>query len=239
MSQLSDVDADLALPPPELRKRVTGTADESLFLTAGAQILRDVRRVFAGVHRSLGAPGTTTLDFGCGCGRVLRHFGPQPSESAKLYGVDIDPHAVTWCAEHLGNLGQFATVDRHPPLPFPDDYFHAVYSVSVFTHLTEDDQLAWLPELRRVTAADGVVVLTVLGRTALSALGPGIAERTAAAGVYYVHDGGTEGLPDWYQTCFHTEEYIRRVWSREFEIVSYLDGAVCRSQDAVVLRPRA
>jgi hypothetical protein len=41
--------------------------------------------------------------------------------------------------------------------------------------------------------------------------------------------------PGYYSNVFHTESYIRQVWSRYFEVVAFLPGAV-DYQDLVVLR---
>ena len=53
-----------------------------------------------------------------------------------------------------------------PPLLFPDCAFDLVFAISVFTHLDEQYQLAWLAELRRV-AQPGAILFsppTVNGR---------------------------------------------------------------------------
>jgi hypothetical protein len=46
-------------------------------------------------------------------------------------------------------------------------------------------------------------------------------------------------LPDFYQTAFHTHEYIRREWSRHFEVVAIHAKGVGNHQDAVLVRKRA
>jgi SAM-dependent methyltransferase len=169
----------------------------------------------------------------------MRFFAGAAAGAAELHGVDVDAEAIEWCTANLSDIASFATVDRQPPMPYPDGHFDAIFAISVFTHLPEDDQLRWLSEFHRVLRPNGVLLLTVLGRTALRLAGPELATRVTESGIVYLDDGGTEGLPDWYQSCFHTEEYVRRAWTERFAVRVYLDAAVGHSQDVVVLRPAA
>lgn len=43
-------------------------------------------------------------------------------------------------------------------------------------------------------------------------------------------------LPDFYQTAYHTEEYINREWLNYFELVQYIERGINNHQDAVILR---
>ena len=45
-----------------------------------------------------------------------------------------------------------------------------------------------------------------------------------------------DGFPDFYQTAFHTKEYVYDQWSKYFEIVDYVERGIGSYQDAVVLR---
>ena len=47
-----------------------------------------------------------------------------------------------------------------------------------------------------------------------------------------------DGLPESYQTSFHTREYVNRVWTRWFDILDYVEGGLHGHQDIVVLRAR-
>ncbi|MCP6725914.1 class I SAM-dependent methyltransferase, partial [Klebsiella pneumoniae] len=81
----------------------------------------------------------SVLDFGCGCGRVTRWWADFEGAVA---GSDVNAEAVAWCRENLG----FASFEQNalaPPLDFDDASFDLVYALSVFTHLTEELQLAW------------------------------------------------------------------------------------------------
>src|SRR5215510_2331007 len=63
----------LPLPPATLRVRVAGTADIESFLHGGQLGAETVRELLAAGGRPLDQCHAI-LDFGCGCGRVLRHW---------------------------------------------------------------------------------------------------------------------------------------------------------------------
>jgi SAM-dependent methyltransferase len=225
----------LPVPPEHLRMRVSGSSDPELFLVLGARIAADLRRALSVAGVELGTSGQTVLDFGCGSGRVLRHFTAEAA-AARFIGVDVDPEAIEWCTTHLPGLGTFHSTDRRPPLPLRDNSIDVAYGVSVFTHLQESDQAAWLTELRRVLRPGGTALLSLYGPRIVAAVAPDFSELIRSRGVVYVHDGGTYGLPDWYQTCFHDRAHVEKTWPDYLELVAYLSAAVAFSQDVVVLR---
>lgn len=144
----------IPLPPPRLRTLVGGTPDAAHFLASGeraAAVVEDAA-VAQGVARR------TVLDFGCGCGRTLRHLSGWTSVS----GCDVNPLLVDWCRKNLAGAS-FEVSSPHPPLPYEDGAFDLVYAISVFTHLTEERQRKWLAELSRILTPGGVLVATTHG----------------------------------------------------------------------------
>jgi SAM-dependent methyltransferase len=224
-----------AMPPEALRLRVTGLADTASFEGVGRFICDDILDVMAAHQISL-APDSKALDFGCGCGRVLRHFAPQCP--AIIDGVDIDAEAIEWCGVNLGNAAIFQKNSDWPPLPFEDARFEFIYSISVFTHLPETMQLAWLTELRRVAKHGAWLLLSVHRPELMPVDNPEAAKVMAEQGFCYLQQGITEGLPDFYRTAYHAESYIRREWGKLFEIVSVLRQGINDHQDLVVARVR-
>jgi ubiquinone/menaquinone biosynthesis C-methylase UbiE len=87
------------------------------------------------------------LDFGCGCGRIMRQW--QDLTGSKRYGVDSNPRLVEWWRRSL-TFGQFEVNISAAPLDFADSTFDFIYSISVFTHLSETNQHFWMGELIRV-----------------------------------------------------------------------------------------
>jgi ubiquinone/menaquinone biosynthesis C-methylase UbiE len=44
--------------------------------------------------------GRRALDFGCGAGRVLRHFAGE-AEAGEFWGCDIDDASIAWLRQRL------------------------------------------------------------------------------------------------------------------------------------------
>src|SRR5262249_36022192 len=120
----------IALPPEALRHRVHGAADAESFLEIGRQCAQDIVAALECVGR---APESfeAVLDFGCGCGRVLRWLMPRFG-SARLFGSDIDRQALAWCASNLPG-GSFTLNAGLPPTGFATQSFDLIYAISVFS----------------------------------------------------------------------------------------------------------
>jgi SAM-dependent methyltransferase len=104
--------------------------------------------------------GRSVLDFGCGPGRVLRHFQPEAA-TAQFHGCDIDAESIEWLRAHLVSPFKVFVNDETPPLALDDRSFDLVYATSVFTHLT-DLWGHWLVELHRLLKDDGLLFMTFL-----------------------------------------------------------------------------
>ena len=145
------------IPPLKLRLKVAGTADLYAFFQGGelaaASIRDNLARHGVKMERLNGI-----LDFGCGCGRALRRW----SALKGVCGADYQPDLVAWCQTNL----PFATVCRtglEPPLPYAGNQFDCVYALSVFTHLSEPLQHAWMRDLVRVLRPGGYLFLSTHG----------------------------------------------------------------------------
>lgn len=149
----------LPLPPPSLTFDVIGSRWASVYYDSGVLIADDLAMQLERAGRPLQG-FSAVLDFGCGCGRVIRHMPGRTD--AKLYGSDYNPRLVAWCQAHLP-FGTFQTNQFHPPLSFEADTFDLFYARSVFTHLAEDLQRAWIQELARVLQPGGALCFTTHG----------------------------------------------------------------------------
>ena len=98
------------------------------------------------------------LDFGVGWGRIIRFF-LNDVDAACLHGVDVD-EAVLDLAKSTGVAGNLSRIGSNARLPYDDGYFDAIYSFSVFSHLSEVSAKFWLSELMRVLAPGGTLVMT-------------------------------------------------------------------------------
>lgn len=115
---------------------------------------------FIALIREYSSPNKDTqmLDFGVGWGRIARFFQETVSPT-KLHLADVDPDALKWC-EDCGVKGSRALLDPDGLLPFEDNSLDAVYSYSVFSHLSEASAIHWLHELHRALRPNGVLIFT-------------------------------------------------------------------------------
>jgi SAM-dependent methyltransferase len=172
------------------------------------------------------------LDFGAGCGRVIRHWSGL--ERPHVHGCDYNPLLVSWCDQNL-TFADFTVNTLEPPLPYEDDRFDLVYSISIFTHLDDGLQRPWIEELARVARPGGLVLVTVTGpELANELLRPDDLERFER-GELVVKRSELAGM----NACaaYHPARYIREELARGFELVEHVvSGAPDVRQDAVLLR---
>lgn len=230
----------LPLPPAKLRHRVHGALDRESFLRLGQVVSRSLHDLVGRAGRRLDS-FESILDFGCGSGRVLR-FLTADAPRAHFHATDIDPEPIAWGRQHMPGI-TWSSNGFTPPLPYPDASFDLIYAISVFSHLDETFQNAWLCELERVARPGAIVILTTHGERLAHALAPSEQARLEADGILFC-TGATgrlklDGLPDFYQSTFHKRSYIDQVWGRHFQVVDYVEGAIDDYQDAAVLRKRA
>jgi SAM-dependent methyltransferase len=188
-------------------------------------------------HGVLLLPGAVVHDFGCGSGRILRYLHPI-LEGVRFIGTDIDEEAIQWCSDELAHLGWFQTNPHRPRLPFAAASCDLVYAISVFTHLPEEMQFAWLQELQRIVKPGGHVLLTAHGEGLFRRhiKDPEALARFESSGFHYVRFGDTDGLPAFYQTAFHSDEYLRREWGRYFEVIVVESRGIANNQDLVLCK---
>ncbi len=239
------------IPPADLINRVAPPfppdhLEEAMrsFDIGGLEHLGYFERALASQGRSFN-DFRRLLDFGCGCGRFIRHFG-QLSDDVEIHGTDIDPEMISWL-KHNVPYGRFEVGPHQPPLPYPDHYFDLIINHSVFSHLDERLQDLWLAELRRITQPDGLVLLTVEGESswtrtvqASEQVGEDYGRwqrELESKGILFIRDDMYVGSthPDFYHSTVHAPWYVFEHWTDYFDIAAYLpDGSI--SQDLVVLR---
>jgi SAM-dependent methyltransferase len=150
----------LPLPPARLRLLVDGrSGDAERFLQVGARMLDSIRTAAAGSGPAV-EEMRAVLDFGCGCGRVARHWAR--IEGPELHGCDYNGELVDWSDANL----PFLWADRNglaPPTPYVAESFDLIYALSVFSHLDEPLQHAWVAEFRRLLRPGGRLVVSLLG----------------------------------------------------------------------------
>jgi hypothetical protein len=107
------------------------------------------------------------------------------------------------------------------------------------THLSEDTQLLWLEELKRIARPGAILALSVIGENLRAANMPDsvaheFAQKGFASFVPNYSDLLTESSHQgYYQESYHSLEYIGSVWSRYFDV---LECRETKHQDIIILR---
>jgi SAM-dependent methyltransferase len=165
-----------------------------------------------------------TLEFGCGSGRILRYVADGKSA---IHACEVNETVAEFTKQ------SFPTVEVYhsplmPPLHYEDGKFDLVYSFSVFSHLPLDVENTWLSELIRVGAPGCLFLLSIHGDWVIEATLGEKAGAAVAAGFSYregnVRNGGVLDFPEYYETSYHTSQYVRHVWGQHFEILDIIKG---------------
>jgi len=158
--------------------------------------------------------GKRMLDFGCGAGRTLRHFAPEAGQG-EFWGCDIHAGSVEWMAANLTPPFHVFQNDEAPPLDQPDGFFDLIWCVSVFTHLT-DTWSAWMLELRRVLAPDGLLIVTFMGE-GMSEMIVGQPWDEERVGMQVLRLGQSWDLGG--PMVLHSPWWIKEHWGRPFDVL--------------------
>ena len=241
------------LPEEHVQLTANGLSGD-VALADGFLVFRLVRSIFDGLGGNLGS--ANILDFGVGWGRVLRFF-LRDVDGRQLWGIDHYDKMIEIC--HATNRWcQFRHTAPFPPSPFDDSTFDLVFAYSVFSHLSEAAQLAWVDEISRILKPGGVGVFTTWDRELIVRCGALAGEtdlpffqshlptmfqptetwleRYDAGELCFDSSRDSYGDISWYlgETCI-PEPYVRRVWAERLEIVDYVvDRAVC-AQNVIVV----
>jgi SAM-dependent methyltransferase len=217
----------LPLPPARFVHAVVGTEDQGWFLESGKLAAANIRHLLAGqgvAPERLGA----VLDFGCGVGRVMRHWAGL--DTPELFGTDYNDELVTWCREHLP-FARFAVNEAAAALPYASATFDLVYAFSVFTHLDEAQQRFWIDELARLLRPGGHLYLTTHGEAYFPEV-PAHRQEAFRRGELVVCGEELAGT----NVCaaFHPEGYVRDVLAQRLALVAFAPAQF--PQDAYLFR---
>jgi 2-polyprenyl-3-methyl-5-hydroxy-6-metoxy-1,4-benzoquinol methylase len=221
----------LPVPPLRLIMKVAGTPEPEIYFQGGERAAQSISDILARHHIGI-EHVTSILDFGCGCGRVLRQW--KHLRSAEIHGTDYNRSLTRWCSRHL----KFVTIGKnrlHPPTQYPDSRFDFVYALSVLTHQPERMQIAWMNEFRRILRPSGILLLSLHGPSYLASLNGRERELFLGGHVVtrYPRSKGTNLC-----CAFHPEVYVRNVLSQGFDVLDWVpEGALGNThQDAWLLR---
>jgi SAM-dependent methyltransferase/uncharacterized protein YbaR (Trm112 family) len=205
------------LPDPHLIYAVSGTEESSWFLESGAFAATEIRGALERSHIRMDQLGRI-LDFGCGAGRVLRHW--RTLRGPALYGSDYNPELVRWCHANLP-FARFAVNPLDGPLSFRGSRFDFVYAFSVFTHLTESQQHYWIEEVKRVLRPGGLFYFTTHGEFYLPYVPAERRDEFRRGGVVVT---GEDRAGSNICAAFHPEPYVLSVLAKGLRCLEFAPG---------------
>jgi SAM-dependent methyltransferase len=220
----------LPLPPPELHYLVSGNSE--LDARSFWQIGRGCVAMISGLLSSHGVrlEGLDAiLDFGCGCGRMTRHF--HAFGKTRIFGTDYNATLIEWCRRNLP-FAQFAVNQLRPPLDYGDGTFDLVYAFSVFTHLPEPLQSPWLADLTRVLRPGGHLVMTTHGESVARELLPDSEKKRFTSGLLVVVSAELAVRNDC--NAYHPVEYVTGTLAKGLEVLELQPGSGVDAERRIV-----
>jgi len=150
----------LALPPLWLAYDAYSSCRHRWYWNSG---IESAKAIVQYVPQCLTTDRLRLLEWGCGCGRILRQLRQRlPAERVGMFGSDYNRNTIAWCKTALTRI-EFSDNDLTPPLVYESELFDLAYSVSVFTHLPSRLFRPWLEELLRVVKKGGLALITLNG----------------------------------------------------------------------------
>lgn len=218
------------LPTPRLIYKVAGHFDIEAFHQSGSWSADFITAILKKHGLDIN-DFPRILDFGCGCGRVARHW--QNLIGPEIYGCDYQLPLVRWCQKNL-TFGLFEQNGLQSPLGYPDRSFGFIYAISVFTHLDEQGQYFWVSELSRTLRDGGYLMVTVHGTTRLAELSAGEQElfRSGRPIFHQKRYSGTNVC-----ATYHPKPYVEEIFGRVFKPIDFVPGgARDANQDVYLFR---
>jgi SAM-dependent methyltransferase len=145
------------------------------------------------------------LDFGCGPGRLLVGWCVA-FPGMDLHGCDLNENFIFWAQRNLPEDIKCIRNNLSPPLPYEDSQFDFIYLISVFTHLSLNNQKLWIEEFKRILKIGGHLLITLHGELYVRNSFWRNAEKiTEFIKCGYIEHGSKEGSNHY--VTYHTQEF--------------------------------
>jgi SAM-dependent methyltransferase len=205
---LGKIDGFPKKPPLWLMHDMYAHTSYSLYESSGRN---HAERIANLIDRFVSAKTPEVAEWGCGLSRILRHL----PRNYSLTGYDYNSDAIQWCRKNIPGIA-FLANEARPPLPADANRFDAIYSVSVFTHLSEKGHDEWISELHRVLKPGGVLISTFHGQHQTGSLL--LSERRKFdAGQLVVRGNTKEGRRNF--VAYHPDAYVRDILLKSFDVM--------------------
>ncbi len=206
---------DVALPPDYLIYE-SFRMDYNKYFYGG---LETCRFLISKLEKHIILKNVSILDWGCGPGRIVRHFPVLLDKSCKIYGTDYNETSINWCRENIKGV-VFLHNSLGPPMAFSDSSFDIILSISIFTHLSEKNHTEWFKELLRIARQNAVILFSTQGEAFLSKLSKKETNKFKN-GDLVVRGKTREGHRTF--SAFHSPEYVKKLISSN-KILEFIGG---------------
>lgn len=243
--------------PPNHNLRTTSSTTIRHYYESGLTTLMPIVTSALTFGARLDEP-INVLDFGCGVARQLLHL-TRLYPNVHAYGCDVNDDAIAFMQRAYPGVQTYSN-SFDPPLSYDNGTFDLVYSVSIFSHLSEKDAQLWLAELRRVAKPDAILCLTFNSFTSLASSHRRgyrlqcTAERLQESGFWFDADeskfelvkaaesvlkfgANMIGITRIYGEMYYSPERARALFENSgFEVLAIVPGVIDRLQDLAVVR---
>jgi len=195
--------------------QVSGSISIEDWLIQGIKTIKNMEEVLNRNNLSI-YNFSSILDFGCGCGRVLRHL-QHLGKRVYIAGCDYNRNLITYCKGNLENI-QFFINRSTPPLPFKSNTYQFVYAISVLTHLPNKQQVLWLNEISRILKPLGYFLFS-------------IAPKKGHQHILYPSFAGSN-----FCCIYQSKDEIDRLLPDSLKLIDYSEKASLDSQDIYLVQ---
>jgi ubiquinone/menaquinone biosynthesis C-methylase UbiE len=242
--ELPERRGNLPLPPTSLLQYAHAGETCQSHATSGERDFEEIWRVVQAHRPNFFSETRRVLDFGCGIGRVTRHWAAQPNR--QVTGCDINAERIYWCVAHLSPPFKFFVSTFVPHLPLRDNSQDLVYAFSVFTHI-DDLHISWLYELRRVVSDAGLLLITISDESTVEIFKQ--QPNRYAAKVLFSEPNWPAWSKRWSYMAlrrgqsgqssevFMTKDYLEHIVAGQFNVVAWYERSMAGVQSLAVLEP--
>ena len=206
---------DIAIPPDYLLYE-SHNINYRYYINNGKRNANDLIKLF---QKHIDLNNKNILDWGCGPSRIIRHF-PILVPNAHVFGTDYNKDTIAWNKKHITNVSFFEN-EINPPTNFDDDFFHAIYGLSIFTHLSEENHTNWINELHRISKVGAVLIITTHGENYKVKLTKSD-QKKYEANTLVVKGNTLEGHRTY--AAYQPPQFMRQLFKDKFEVLEHIPG---------------
>lgn len=227
--------------PPKGNMMESGPHSREVFIRQGSRMFGVIEKC---IEENVRKPikDLNILDFGCGNGRVALPFFHNYGKPSMC--LDVDAGVVDYLRRVIPGANPTKSM-YEPPLPLADKTFDVVYAISVWTHLPDNLQSAWLAEISRILKDGGLALISTSSYAALAGRRNWLAdwrdigdEELKRRGFIFKACPATPGVTGTYGYAAHDPDWIKNNWSKWFDVLETKTSAIEGLQDLNILRKK-